>query len=126
MLWHKREVARILELVENSNDKLFNAMEMIELVLPKKIAFQINSLIDFVLDPAHAKKPFVKYDVNAFMNKVVFNRGDKYNVWTKAVCIYCSIKTKEVAFLSDVNDFSTINRSPILNETRTYVLKNIQ
>lgn len=126
ILYHKNEINRILELVEHSTSpKLFNAMEMLEWVLPKKISFQINSLIDFVLDPTLVKRPFIEYDPQGFLRKVLVTHANAFNAWTKAVCIYCSLKNPQVDLIR-ILDTRDGNDPFIMKETRNYALQALQ
>ena len=124
ILYHKKELNRVMELVSRStNHKLFNAMEMLEWVLPKKVSIQVNSLIDFVLDPGVVKRPFIEYDVRGFFNKVLVTQAQSFNVWTRAVCIYTSLQNGQVAIVRQLSAQANGKEEPIIQETSNYVLQ---
>jgi ATP:ADP antiporter, AAA family len=124
MLYHKKEINRVMELISRStNHKLFNAMEMLEWVLPKKVSFQVNSLIDFVIDPSVVKRPFIEYDVRGFFQKLLVTQAQSFNVWTRAVCIYTSLQNGQVGLVRQLSEQLNSREEPIIQETRNYVLQ---
>lgn len=124
ILYHKKEINRVMELVDRSKThKLFNAMEMLEWVLPKQIAFQVNSLIDFVLDPTVVKRPFIEYDVRSFFHKILVSHARMYNEWTRAVCIYCSLQNGQQDLVRELGDGKDVGEHTIISETKAYVLQ---
>ncbi|ANE49646.1 MFS transporter [Flavisolibacter tropicus] len=126
ILYHNKEINRLLELVAfNKNNKLFNAMEMLEWTLPKKLSMQINSLIDFVLEPTFNKRTAANFDPVAFLNKVLVVQSQSFNIWTKAVCIYCSIENQQSGVIRELNAESDLSNHYIINETRAYALQAI-
>jgi len=127
LLFNKKDINRVLELMEmEGNVKVFNAMEMLELMLPQKISNELNKLFDFVLDPSHEKQVVVKYQMNAFFQKVMFNKEVSFNSWTKAICIYCSWKNKETDWISKNGQGNNEKEDYIITETRDYVLQSIK
>jgi ATP:ADP antiporter, AAA family len=123
MLYKKKALNRVLELLETeSNVKVFNAMEMLELLVPQKISQELNQLFDFVLDPAHQKVSVVTYQLHNLCQKVFYSKTVSFNAWTKAICLYCSWKNNETDWIS-INNFPTdIAEDYIVTETRNYVL----
>jgi ATP/ADP translocase/SOS response regulatory protein OraA/RecX len=124
ILYHKKEINRILELIENSDQKrIFNAMEMMELVLPKKISSQINELVDFTLDPVTTKRKLPSSVKNNFF-ELVMQPKTSFTPWTKAVCLYTTFKNQEFNLLKNIKVDN--NDSPVLYETKNYVLNAAQ
>ncbi|HEY1112536.1 MAG TPA: hypothetical protein VGE66_03215, partial [Chitinophagaceae bacterium] len=124
ILYHKKEINRVMELVERSKThKLFNAMEMLEWVLPKAVAFQVNSLIDFVLDPTTVRRPFIEYDVKAFFHRILVTRASMYSEWTRALCIYCLLQNDGQDLVRELGDDHVPGEHSIIRETKAYVLQ---
>jgi hypothetical protein len=124
ILYHKKEINRVLELVENNDKhKLFNAMEMLEMVLPKKTAKQINYLFDYVLEPAAAKRPKKQLNSSTFFSEIVVANGNDFNSWTKAVCLFCSFKNQDVEFIQRAEGVKELNNNLVTKETLAYILK---
>lgn len=124
ILYHKKEINRVMELVERSKThKLFNAMEMLEWVLPKAVAFQVNSLIDFVLEPTTVRRPFIDYDLKSFFHKVLVAKARMYSEWTRAVCIYCLMQNHQQDLVRELVEDGRPGEHPIISETKAYVLQ---
>ncbi|MEO7524439.1 MAG: hypothetical protein ABIT58_10115, partial [Ferruginibacter sp.] len=127
LLFKKKEINRIIELMEfDKQDKLYNAMEMLELVLPKKISKDINLLFDFILDPQHSSMGMPKLEIKTFYDKVIFNDPLLYNPWTKAVCVYASWRNHETAFLEKLSTSVHGDDHYLVKETKDYVKRAIK
>ena len=126
LLFRKKEINRILELIEiDKPDRLYNAMEMLELVLPKKIAKALNLLFDFILDPHHNSQVAITHEVKVFFSKVIFSEALLYNPWTKAVCVFSSWKNNETGLLDKLKGYKTADEHYLVKETREYVMAAI-
>jgi ATP/ADP translocase len=127
LLFQQKEINRILELMEiDKNEKLYNAMEMLELVLPKKVSTDVNLLFDFILDTQHQNRQQLRKDINYFYTKAIFNEPLLYNSWTKAVCVYSSWRINESVFLDRLIENNLSNEHFIVTETRDYVMDAIK
>lgn len=127
MLYSSREINRVIELVETRDrHKLFNGMEMLEMVLPKKTSRQVNELFDHLLDPGSSKRRMQVKNTSGFLTEVFTSASSAFNQWTKAMCIYCSLKNKEVEFIGELKKLPPENESIVLAETRAYVIQNLQ
>ncbi|WP_026898365.1 MFS transporter [Daejeonella oryzae] len=124
---HQRvEINRLIELLDiEKRDKIFNAMEMLEMVLPKKTAGEINYLLDFILDPAGINKIFMKSDLNELFNRII-TKPQMFNSWTEAIAIYSSWKTNQTSVLKNISDVKIETGDLIISETRSYVLSRLK
>lgn len=126
LLYKKKEINRILELMEfEKHDKLYNAMEMIELLLPKKISKELNDLFDFILDPLHDKEIIQKTEVPVFYSKAIFESPLLYNQWTRAVCVFSSWKNNELNLLQRIKTQTVPEENFLVSETKLYVLEHL-
>lgn len=124
LLYRKKEINRVLELLAiEKKDKLYNAMEMLELVLPKRISKEINLLFDFLLDPVHQHK-LQKMEARNFYEKAIFNKPQMYNPWTRSVCLYYAWKHRDEQILQKLEAPLTFGDHFLIRETRQYVLDN--
>ncbi len=122
LLYGVKEINRILELLEmNKHDKIYNAMEMIDMVLPKKISKDLNAIFDFILDPAQ-RKGSSSQAIETFFTKAVFDSPGMFNPWTKAVCVYSSWRNKETHFLEELKTHNLSNQHFLVRETKDYVI----
>lgn len=127
ILYNKTEFNRILELLEHSDQtRLMNAIEMLELVLPKRIAKEMNIIFDYLLDPTLHRREYVPSEINQLFNRIVFSREESFGPWTRAVCIYTSWKNRQTPFLLTLKHEARPKEHYIVEETRNYVLKAIE
>ena len=119
LLYKRKEINRVLELIMyNENQKIFNAMEVLEIILNKKVSAQINVLFDKVMDPGYVRRTETLYDVKTLFKKIIITNEKMFNIWTKAVCIYCSLKNDQLDLVEKIN----IAESEVISETKNYVL----
>lgn len=125
LLHRKKDINRIIELMEiDKQEKLYNAMEMLELVLPKKTSTELNTLFDFILDPQHQKFDNLRQELAPFFGKLVFGQPRVYNPWTRSVCVYTSWKNQHTDILEKLSTYRNDNEHFLFTETRDYVLQN--
>ena len=127
LLYRKKDINRVLELMElEGNKKVFNAVEMLELMLPQKASKRLNVMFDFVLDPSHHKINIVNYEMNTLLQKVFFTDAVSFNPWTKAVCMYSFWMNNETELLKKLRNSNGAGEHYIIKETRDYVLSTIK
>lgn len=127
LLYRKKDINRVLELMElEGNKKVFNAVEMLELMLPQKASKRLNVMFDFVLDPSHRKINIVNYEMNTLLQKVFFTDAVSFNPWTKAVCMYSFWMNNENELLKKLRNSNGAGEHYIIKETRDYVLSTIK
>ncbi len=123
MLHHRKRINRILELMEiEKHQKLYNAMEMIEIELPRKTAQGLVTLFDFVLDPEGHKRNAPDNAGGNIFNKVYQSDSFSYNSFTKALVIYCSWKNDITEDMEFVKTAPVPSEEFIVSETRGFVL----
>ena len=124
ILYNKTEFNRILELMDNADHKrLVNAIEMLELVLPKRIAKDMNVIFDYLLDPTLHKETNAVLSLDEFMDKIVNKQESAFSPWTKAVCIYSSWKNHQSGFLHTLRRKRAQKEHYIVQETQDFVLQ---
>ncbi len=127
MLFNKKELNRVIEILEsNRQEKLYNAMEMIELLLNNKISKDLNLLFDFILDPNHKDTAITAPAIKDFFGKVIFESPNQFNSWTKALCIYCAWKNEEHEFINKLNFNMVPEDDNLVSQTREFVNSKTQ
>jgi hypothetical protein len=128
MIYRKKQINRILELIEaEKQHKIYNAMEVLELELPKKISRDLIILFDFILDPTENKTiaAISKSVTTPLFTKVYFSDSFTYNPWTKAIVMYCSWKNNKKEDLKSIRQKQETTEPYIIKETRDFVLNEI-
>ncbi|MEO8795719.1 MAG: hypothetical protein ABI390_09650 [Daejeonella sp.] len=127
LLHRRNEVNRLIELLNiEKQDKIFNAMEMLDLVIPKRLAKEINYLVDFILDPEGNIKDYRKLDIKPFFNTIINTESEIFNSWTKAVCIYSAGKLNESQFVKRLTSQPIEQEDLIISETRDYIINGLK
>lgn len=123
MLHRKKRINRILELIDVEKQlKLYNAIEMIEMELPRKTAKDLVTLFDFVLDPEGHHKKAVEYTAGNIFNQVYFSDTFAYNSWTKALVMFCSWKNNLEEDVKNIERLPVAKEEFIVAETRDFIL----
>ncbi len=126
ILYGKKEINRIIELTENKEQfKLYNSMEMLEMILPKKTARDLNALFDFLLDPVPKKKPAAPLSAQQFFRSVAITNNHGFNDWTKAVCVYSTWRSHLTALLDELKTVPVSETNSAFSETKTFALSQI-
>jgi ATP:ADP antiporter, AAA family len=99
---------------------------MMEMVLPKQVSKQINVLLDYLLDPVVFKRKLAVMPAANFYDLVIHDSSEKFNQWTKSVCLFTSFKNGDFDFLQNLSSKNGVAESVIFSETKNYVLKAIQ
>lgn len=127
ILYNSREVNRTLELIDTGQQtRMINAMEVLEMALPKRIMRDINHLFDFLLDPTHKLKSVTHSDVPLIIKEIVFKKELLFQPWSKSICIYGSWKSNLSEVLLHLkNQPDADNNNLLFRETRDHILKEL-
>ncbi len=124
LLYGKKSVTRLLEIIQvDKHEKIFNAIEMVELELPKKISKDLIEMVEFVLDPEEHRISVARSGQSLAL-KVYESDNFSYNCWTKAAMLYAGWKNHDQQALAAVSAKPPHARAPfILHETRQFILQ---
>jgi ATP:ADP antiporter, AAA family len=126
ILYTKKEINRIIELTENKEQfKLYNSMEMLEMILPKKTARELNALFDFLLDPVLKKKHTAPITEQQFFRAVAITNNHGFNDWTKAVCVYSTWRSHLSGLIDELKTVPVSEANTAFGETKTFALSQI-
>ncbi|MBS1608443.1 MAG: MFS transporter [Bacteroidetes bacterium] len=127
ILYNRNEVNRTLELIDTGQQsRMINAMEVLEMALPKRIMRDVNHLFDFLLDPTHKLKSVSRQDVPLVVKEIVFKKELLFQPWSKSICIYGSWKNNISEVLLHLkNQPDSENNNLLFRETRDHILKEL-
>jgi hypothetical protein len=126
LLYDRTEFNRFMELMEHSDHKrLVNAIEMLELVLPKKTAKEMNAVFNYLLDPTLHGHKIAQIELEQLFGKIVHEQTVPFGPWARAVCMYSSWKNRQLPFLKSLRNGDRQKEHYIVQETRNFVLKDI-
>ena len=123
------KVNRIIELITiGSASRIYNAIEMLELILPTKYFTPTNHLIEWLQDAHHNKLPVTKTTKTAHkvLEEVFLTNKAQLHVWTRSVACYVLLKIKKDEQLIRTLKKSVFSENDLLfKETRNYVLSTL-
>ncbi len=126
LLFDREKVDRVIELLSLGNTaKISNAIEISELIIPKKYFAQLNNLIELIDDAQHHDLIATKSSaspVNAIIEDILKDNKANFSEWTRSVACYMLPKLKKNEFSLSVLDKILSKDDHLFNETRNYVL----
>ncbi|MEP7318286.1 MAG: hypothetical protein ABI921_06085 [Panacibacter sp.] len=125
MLYERKQVNRVLELIElKEHSRLYNGIEMLEIVLPSNIFKEVNVLLEFILNAAHSKTPAKdQSELLSVLEHIVYSPVNYFSPWTKALCIFIGGRNNYSDFLKVLKARPTEETEFVLQETRNFVLQ---
>jgi hypothetical protein len=122
-------VERIIDLVENKQaDKLHNAIELLDITLPKTYFKQLHELMDYLTMPTPASMQALQRGSQAPSNKLlamVLERQEIFSSWTRSLAWYQAAMGQEHQLLRNHLPQSPSNYSHIEAETQQFVFSYI-
>jgi len=126
ILYERKQVNRTLELIDTGQQsRMINAMEILEMALPKKIMRDINHIFDFMLDPSHKLKSVHDTHVPTVIKQIVFKKELLFQPWSKSVCVYGSWKNNISEVLLYLKNHPDTDNNVLFRETREHVLQEL-
>ncbi len=126
LVYQNREVDRLIELIRSQNrNKIFNAMEMIDVVLPKRVVRSLNQMFDFVIDPLHSRRQANGLSGSRLYSQVLFSEEGRFDAWTRAICMFTLWKHHDLDLVLKLKAEKMPSGSLILEETKGFILKSV-
>lgn len=118
---HGKVSAAIHVIITRQHQKISNALEMLELSIPREIFQKINRLAEQKQKRIHARehdKPTLQ-----ILKEIVESKSILYNEWTRAIAMQMAATLNPQEFQRFLAD-RHFTCSPILDETRNFILTN--
>ncbi len=126
LLFDREKVDRVIELLKAGKmDKISNAIEILELTIPKRYFSQINILIELVDEITQNKALIANpsaLEAGKIIDKVINNPGANFSEWTKSIACYTLPKLPRYDRSLALLDVKVSKEDYLFNETRDYVL----
>lgn len=126
LLYDREKIDRVIELLSLGNTvKISNAIEISELIIPKKYFAALNRLIELIDDAQHHDLITTKNNAlpaNAIIEEVLKDNKANFSEWTRSVACYMMPKLKKNEFSLTILDRNASKDDHLFNETRNYVL----
>jgi hypothetical protein len=126
LLYNREKIDRVIELLNLGNTaKMSNAVEILELIVPKKKFALFNPLAELIDDVKHNHLALLKTTdlrTNAIIEEILKTNKANFSEWTKSVTCYVLPKLKRNGFFAEVLNKEGAKEDYLYNETRSYVL----
>lgn len=107
----------------NDRRKIFNALEMLEMIIPRNIFKRLNTVIEESLHPgAKVTQSKEHIHIQAIIGAILQSASGSFNSWTRSVAIASIPKLKDKSMFLLLKHLSLIGSDPIVEETRQYVI----
>ncbi len=130
LLYDRQKVDRVIELLWLDNkSRIYNAIEVLELVVPGKYFAPLNNLVELLNDIG--KNEVIVYANNfttpeAIIEDIVTDDKTNFNEWTRSVACYMlpKLTTNKLSLAALKGNFP--KEDHLFNETRHYVLSMLK
>jgi hypothetical protein len=126
LLYDSEKVNRVIELINIGNTaRMSNAIEILELIIPKRFFTQLNCLVELIDDVQHKKELLTKthgLHANRIIEEVIKNNKANFSDWTRSIACYMIPKLKKNEVSLQMLNAKGAKDSYLFNETKNYVL----
>ncbi|MCW3108516.1 MAG: hypothetical protein JWQ09_3022 [Segetibacter sp.] len=126
LLYDRDKIDRVIELLNLGNtSKISNAIEILELIIPKRYFTQLNCIVELIDDVQHNKQLLPKtqgLDVNIIIEEVIKDNKANFSEWTRSIACYMILKLKRNEISLKMLNVKEAKENRLFNETRNYVL----
>jgi hypothetical protein len=126
LIYNRGQIDRFIEVYKLDNaTKVANAIELLEMTIPKRYFNALSQMIDMRHDLKRkqlAHRARKDLGLERILNEVVNSRNAHFNSWSRSVALFMlpGLMNKESALA--IAGHVTEDQDPLLNETRNYVL----
>lgn len=123
-LYERSKISDVLHAITtNDYRKISNALEMLEIMIPRNIFKRLNEVIEEKLHPG-SKAIYAKEHntVQEIIEAILQSAFGHFNVWTKAMAIAAIPKLKDKSMFLLLKKMPINDPAPIIEETRRYVI----
>ncbi len=124
MLFDRNQVNRVIELADQKNNsKIYNGIEMLEIILTSDIFKEIDKLLEFTLTSANTKEFAEKEEqIISILEHIIYAPVNFFAPWTKALCIYIAGKNKFTSVLQLLETKPIAETDYVIKETKQFIL----
>ncbi|RDC62314.1 hypothetical protein [Adhaeribacter pallidiroseus] len=130
LLYNRPHLERVLQLIKSRDQaRLFNAIEMLELHIPKRYFLPIDVILEYALEFQPAPTFNVSTHasgVSSVIQEILVAPETSFNVWTKSVALYLIPTLKNKDFLQILSEPLPEENHPLLSETKRFVISQVE
>ncbi|MGH2642436.1 MAG: Npt1/Npt2 family nucleotide transporter [Chitinophagaceae bacterium] len=127
-LYERGKISDTLHVVTtNDHRKIFNALEMMEMMIPRNIFKRLNLVIEEKLHPgSKIVQTKTHITVQQIIESVLQSASGSFNTWTKAMAMAAIPMLKDKSMVLLLKKLPIDDSAPIMKETRAYVISQIE
>ena len=126
LLYDREKIDRVIELLVTENaSKISNAIEILELIIPKRYFTQLNLLVELIDDVQHHKQLITKTNslqANTIIEEAIKDNKANFSEWTRSIALYMVPKMKKDEVSLKLLNLKESKDSHLFIETKNYVL----
>ncbi|MGI8636507.1 MAG: hypothetical protein ACR2KZ_14010, partial [Segetibacter sp.] len=126
LLYDSEKVDRVIELIKIGNTaRISNAIEILEIIIPKRFFTPLDSLVELIDDVQHKKELLSKthgLHANTIIEEVIKDNKANFSEWTRSIACFMIPKLKKNEISLQMLNTKGENDSYLFNETKNYVL----
>ncbi len=125
ILYNREQINRFLELISlTENTKIHNAIEMLEMIVPKKYFQELDVAFELFIDDSNRLKHRQHKTLPVIITEILEASDYYFNIWTNAICLYIAGKNGLTDLIALVQNKAQYDTQPILKETREFALSH--
>ncbi|ALI99655.1 NTP/NDP exchange transporter [Rufibacter tibetensis] len=128
LVYDRQSINRVMDLLSiGSPEKIANAIEMLEQVIPKRCFLVVEALIDFHLEKEkrwQSPKDKKKLSTSQIIHEIVTDNPAGCSPWVKSVACYCIISLPEPELAEAITPEPTTSDT-LYTETREFVISHL-
>lgn len=123
-LYDRSKISDALHAVATDDPrKISNALEMLEMMIPRNIFKRLNAVIEESLHPGvKVTQPKEHINIQAIIKTILQSASGNFNSWTRSVAIASIPKIKDKSMFLLLKHLPPIESDPIVEETRKHVI----
>ncbi len=128
--YDRQKIDRVIELINLDNkERKYNAIEVLELMIPGKYFTQINNLVELLNDIKEHQVLLPKthnFNGKNILEDIIKDKKANFNEWTRSVACYMFPNLKKNDFSLNFLHTHPVKGEVLFNETRNYVLSMLK
>jgi len=130
LIYDRPHLERVLQLYKSSGDaRHSNAIEMLELSIPKRYFLPVDAIMEFLHDISSSKTQDAVLngtELTLIIKEILTAPGTGFNIWTKSVALYLIPAVQDNALKEVLKKKQAEENNPLFTETKEFVLSQVE
>ncbi len=125
LIYDRQHLERVLQLVKATDDsRISNAIEMLELSIPKRYFLPVDAILEFLLDSSNSNPENFASSTPVLapaITEIISTSSVGYTIWTKSVALYLIPSLKDKALHKILAAPQIEENNSLFSETKKFV-----